>query len=252
MRTKRIDEIEQCIMNQKSISLDTLCEQFQVSKNTIRRDIDSLVKKGSIKKVYGGVTVSGAPAMKDLLPYEERHTKYSSEKDMISLKAAEFVNDGDIIYIDTGTTCLNLVDYISQKNCTIITNSIQVCLKAIPYPNLKLISLPGILKRETLSFVGNELVAYLKTYNINKAFMACTGITIENGLTNASIEEYTVKKAVIENSHTHILLADHSKFGHFSLMTYCSLDCVHHIVTDEMPAKEFCDYCKEHHILIHT
>ena len=238
MRTKRIDSIEQYILEQKSVSLDTLCEQFAVSKNTIRRDIDTLVKKGTIKKVYGGVTVAEAPP-------------YAAEKDTICKMAAGFVNDGDIIYIDTGTTCINMIDYISHKECTIITNSVQVCLKAIPYPNLTLISLPGTLKRETLSFVGNEVIDYLKTYNITKAFMACTGLTIANGLTNATREEYTVKKAVIENSHTHFLLADHTKFGHFSLMTYCPLSQVDHIVTDEMPPQEYSDYCRENHIEMH-
>lgn len=251
MRTKRIDEIEQSIIEHKSISLDSLCEEFQVSKNTIRRDIDTLVKKGTIKKVYGGVTVSENPPPNELLPYEERHVKYFDEKDKISKAAAEFVEEGDVIYIDTGTTCLNMVDHLSHKSCTIITNSIQVCLKAIPYVNLNLICLPGSLKRETLSFVGNELTGYLSTYNINKAFMACTGITIENGLTNATTEEYTVKKSVIENSHTHFLLADHTKFGHFSLMTYCPLDAIHHVVTDSMPISDYCDYFREHHIALH-
>ncbi len=251
MRTKRIDSIEQYILEQKSVSLDTLCEQFAVSKNTIRRDIDTLVKKGTIKKVYGGVTVAEAPPISDVIPFEERHTKYAAEKDSICKMAAGFVNDGDIIYIDTGTTCINMIDYISHKECTIITNSVQVCLKAIPYPNLTLISLPGTLKRETLSFVGNEVIDYLKTYNITKAFMACTGLTIANGLTNATREEYTVKKAVIETSHTHFLLADHTKFGHFSLMTYCPMSQVDHIITDEMPPQEYCDYCRDNHIEIH-
>ena len=58
MRTKRIDEIEQYIIQEKSVSLDTLCDVFQVSKNTIRRDIDTLAKTGKIKKVYGGVTLN--------------------------------------------------------------------------------------------------------------------------------------------------------------------------------------------------
>lgn len=252
MRIKRIDLIEKYIFQQKSVSLDTLCEKFSVSKNTIRRDIETLAEKGTIKKVYGGVTVvEDAKTIQKVIPYEERNTVYASEKDLICQKAASFVEDHDIIYIDTGTTCLNLVNYISSKTCTIITNSLQVYIQAIPYANLNVISLPGRLKRETLSFVGSEIVDYLKTYNISKAFMACTGITIENGLTNATTEEYIVKKAAIENSKTRFILADHSKFGHFSLMTYCNLADIQHIITDTELPDDYKKYCELYDIGIH-
>jgi len=253
MRTKRIDLMEEYIFQEKSVSLDALCDKFQVSKNTIRRDIDLLVKKGGIKKVYGGVKAEESyPSIKKVVPFETRFMKFPEEKDRIAKAAAEFVEEKDVIYIDTGTTCLNIVDYISDKQCIILTSSLQVCIKAIPYPNLTVISLPGKLKRETLSFVGEDIANYLRTYNISKAFMACTGLTIENGLTNGTYEEYHVKKAVIENSRTHFLMADHSKFGNFSLMTFCKLDQLHHIITDLPPANEYQAFCREHQIAIHT
>lgn len=251
MRVQRIDLIEKYILQQKSVTLDTLCKEFKVSKNTIRRDINLLTEKGSIKKVYGGVTAQDQPpAIQKVLPYEERHTKLPDAKDSICRTAAQFVEEHDVIYIDTGTTCLNLIDYISDKMCTIITNSLQVCMKAIPYPNLNIISLPGNLKRETLSFVGNEIVDYLKTYNISKSFMACSGVTIENGLTNAATEEYIVKKAVVENTRHCYLMADHSKFGHFALMTYCTLDQVERIITDQPLSSEYQEYCDNYDIAV--
>jgi len=117
---------------------------------------------------------------------------------------------------------------------------------------LNIISLAGTLKRDTLSFVGNEVEFYLKAYNINKAFMCCTGITIENGLTNATYEEYLIKKTVVANSKTRILLADHTKFGTFTLMTYCGLSNIHHIVTDQLPKAEYIEFFREHNIPIDT
>lgn len=253
MRAKRIDLIEEYIMKHKSVSLDTLCEEFLVSKNTIRRDIDTLLNKGMLRKVYGGVTLSETSShVKKVVPFEERHTQYISEKNAISRIAAQYVQDDDIIYVDTGTTCLNLIDHISDKKCTIITNSLQVCLKAIPYPNLNVLSLPGHLQRDTLSFVGNEIVNYFQTINIGKAFMTCTGVTIENGLTNATMEEYAIKRVVMDNSQSHFLLADHTKFGRFSLMTYCDLNQVQHIVTDDLLPDAYTNYCREHRIAVDT
>lgn len=156
MRTKRIDEIEQYITKEKSVSLDTLCEVFQVSKNTIRRDIDTLAKAGKIKKVYGGVTLNDTLPSKKLLPFAERHEKFVEEKKAICRLAADHIEDDDIIYIDTGTTCHNIVDYISEKRCTIITNSLQVSLKALPYKNLTVIFPSRLLKKGNPLLCGCE------------------------------------------------------------------------------------------------
>jgi len=252
MRIERIDLVENYIIENKKVTLDVLCEAFKVSKNTIRRDINFLADRGTIKKVYGGVIASDdATHLNTITPFSSRSTILKKEKDAICKYAASLVDDNDTIYIDTGTTSQNLIDYISDKHCTIITNSLQISLKAIPYPNLNIISLAGMLKRNTLSFVGNEAEFYLKTYNINKAFMCCTGITIENGLTNATYEEYLIKKTVIANSKTHILLADHTKFGVFTLMTYCRLTDLHHVITDRTPKTEYVEFFKQHDVLLH-
>ena len=103
-----------------------------------------------------------------------------------------------------------------------------------------------------LSFVDGNIAEYLKAYNITKAFMSCTGISIQNGLSNASSEEYLVKKSVIENSTIRFALADHSKFGDFSLMTFCPFKDIDHILTDQLPSEEFCDFAKMHSINIET
>ena len=229
MRTKRIDEIELYIREKKSVSLDTLCEVFNVSKNTVRRDIATLEQSGKIKKVYGGVTIADTPASKTLLPFSKRHQSFMKEKRLISQLAASHVCDHDTIFIDSGTTCHNIIDFIAEKECTILTNSLQVSLKAIPYENLNVISLPGFLKRETLSFVDGNIAEYLKAYNITKAF-----------------------KSVIENSTIRFALADHSKFGDFSLMTFCPFKDIDHILTDQLPSEEFCDFAKMHSINIET
>ena len=81
MRTKRIDLIERYIEEEKLVSLDVLCEKFAVSKNTIRRDIEELVKKGVVEKVYGGVSFKAPPSDTPLVPYEKRHTVLNTEKD---------------------------------------------------------------------------------------------------------------------------------------------------------------------------
>lgn len=254
MRVKRIDLIEEFVLNNKTVSLDSLCEKFNVSKNTIRRDIETLVEKGSIKKVYGGVVSNNDSSeyTNILTSFEDRKIFNESEKDTICRIASSFINENDIVYVDTGTTCVNIIKYIADKKCTILTNSLQVCISAIPYPNINIITLPGKLKRETLSFVGSDLNEYLKTYNINKAFMTCTGLTIENGMTNASIEEYIIKKNIVSHSKKIFLMADNSKFDKVSLMTYSSLSEIDYLITDKKPSINYISYCKDNNIEIVT
>ena len=237
MKSQRLDMIEEYVLEHKNASLDTLCEKFNVSKNTIRRDVDILLKRGSIMKVYGGVAALETPQTLPLLSYEERGGRFPDEKKEICRRAAELVAEDDTIYIDTGTTCLNLVDFIADKHCTILTNSLLIFNKAASYPNLDIISVPGKLNRKTLSFTGPDINDYLQTYNISMAFMACTGVTMKSGLTNAN---------------SMILLADHSKFGRISLMTYSSMEKLDAIVTDQPLPEEYDSFCQEHGIRVMT
>lgn len=249
MRVKRIDQIEQFIYDNKSVTIDKLCEEFQMSKNTIRRDIDYLAKKGTIQKVYGGVTINESNKTNELISFDERNVKNNASKDSIARTAAQFVEENDTIFIDTGTTTLNMIDYLSHlSHITVITNSIPVIVKALPYENIQLISLPGLVKRSTSSLTGAGSVDFLKAYNITKAFMSCTGLSISNGISNASPEEYEIKKTAMEQSQKHILLADHTKFDKTSLMKYSALSQLNMLITEEKPPTAYVEYFDELHI----
>lgn len=252
MRISRIDRLEQYILEHKSASMDTLCKVFEISKNTVRRDLEVLVNRGTVEKVYGGVIASETSAsIPDLVTFHERYNQNSQSKQKIAALAASFVRERDIIYIDSGTTTMNIVDSLTHLNAvTIITNSIQVINKSMNYPNINLIVLPGTLKRDTASLVGSSVAEYLEDYNIVRAFMACTGITIKSGICNASTEEYTIKKAALKKSQKHYLLGDSSKFGRTSLMTFGEINQFHYILTDQMPDDDFSNYCKEQNCVI--
>lgn len=252
MRVKRIDQLEQYIIEHNSVSIDKLCDIFQISKNTLRRDLNVIVQKGTIKKVYGGVISTQISSnIHKLTSFNERTVKNNEAKNRIVFCAAKYIKENDIIFIDTGTTTLHLVDYIKHlSNLTIITNSIQVMYQSLSYPNLSVIGLPGVLNQDTASLVGSGCIEYLKNYNIDKCFMACTALSLDTGICNASNEEYEIKKTVLEKSKIHYLLADYSKFDTTSLMTYCPLSEIDYIITDQEPKKTYYDFCKTYHIKI--
>jgi len=243
MRPKRIEEIKDYIYENKTVTLDQICENFDISKSTIRRDLNEILENSDIKKIYGGVTVL---SKKELTSFEERNISNLKIKERIAATAAELVEDGDIIFIDSGTTTLRIIDsIITKKDLTILTNNVEIILRAIPYDNLNIISLSGTLNRKTLSFTGSSAAQVLQSYNISKAFMATTGFSIVSGVTNSSPMESDIKRMAVQRSQQVYLLADSSKYGVVSLITYCNLNKVTALITEAYPPKDVCSFIAE-------
>ncbi|MBT2574949.1 DeoR/GlpR transcriptional regulator [Bacillus sp. ISL-51] len=249
MKLMRIQEMEEYILKNGAASLDELCEVFNVSKNTVRRDINKLAEKGVIKKVYGGVTSAEKSV---LVPYENRTIQNQDEKIKIAHYASRFIEDHDLVFIDSGTTTKSILETLDpNKNVTVLTNSLDIINSASSLKNINLIIIGNNYKRKTRSFVGIDDPNTLNKYNINKAFMSATGTTITHGLTNSDLLEYEVKKKISEKANEVYLLADHSKFGKSTLLTYAPFERLHCIVTSQPLDEEYTKYCKEHQIDIH-
>lgn len=252
MRISRIDKLEHYILEHKTASIDSLCDEFGISKNTVRRDLEVLVSRGSVEKVYGGVVaLENAAVIPELVTFHERANRNADSKQAIAQYAASYVRERDTIFIDSGTTTMNIVDYLTHlSSVTVITASVQVINKSLNHPNINLIVLPGTLKRDTASIVGSSCIEYLEAFNIAPAFMACTGFSIQSGICNASTEEYNIKKAALKKSQKHYLLADSSKFGKTSLMTYGEISQFHYLITDKALSDDFNTYCREQNCAI--
>ena len=142
MKIKRIEQEEAYIQKAQNVTIEELCEKFGVSKNTIRRDLIELEKKGSIVKNYGGVSSTIQNYDVGMLPFNTRGHLMLEEKKRIAERAAEFINDGDYIFVDSGSTVCNLVDYIKNLNVTVLTNNLDFIIRALQYPNYHIFRYP--------------------------------------------------------------------------------------------------------------
>ena len=229
MKSRRLAEMESYILSNGSVTMEELRDKFGISMNTVRRDISELVRPGYIQKVYGGVKAEDrTPA---LVPYAIRSSTPSSAKQAICFQAAQMVKDQDIVFIDSGTTTVHIVEAIKDKNITIITNNIEVMVQALKYENIRLIVVPGEIHRSTHSITGEESAHYLSLMNTNIAFMAATGAS-QTGVTNSSPLEYSIKKAAVAHTEKAVLLVTGNKFGVTSLYTYAKLEQFHAVITD--------------------
>ncbi len=251
MKSERIQQIEQYIFSHEIVTMQELLDTFGISMNTLRRDLNELSARGSIEKVYGGARRREAEPQKvdQLVSYSERNVRNPEQKDRIAGLAAAFVEEDDTIFIDTGTSTVPLLRHLqSFQHLTIITNSVYVLHSALEYPQFTIIGLPGRLKHKTASLVGEQCVEMLERYNIGRAFMACTAFSLDTGATNTTIEEFDIKKKVLERSRESYLLVDASKFGKTSLLTFGRAEDFDCILTDSPPGEEYMKYFRHNGI----
>ena len=238
VRLDRLNEMEQYILDQGTASLEDLCQHFQVSINTVRRDLSDLLERGRLKKVYGGV--SAESRSQSVIPMSERASKNGAGKQVIGKLAASLVQDGMSIFLDSGSTTVRILPYLAdKKNVTVITHSLMALYEATKHPQLNVIALGGMYNAATSSFVGSNTLDELSKMAINLVFLGATGVTLERGLTNTTYFEVEIKQSVARRNKTLVLMADHSKFGHNALLSFCNFEDLSTVVTDQPLPKEY-------------
>ncbi len=233
LRPKRLDDMEKMVIDKKNISLKELQREFDISMNTVRSDIDEIIKRGRVKKVYGGVCAIDLsnPLLEE---YSMRENRYKEIKQDICKKAKDFIDDGDVIFVDSGTTTIYLADYIREKNnITVLTNNITLINSLLPFENVQVIGLGGRVNPKTRSFASVESLKILEFYNIQKAFMAASALSLKNGAMNSSFDEKSIKAGVIKKAERVYVLCDSSKFENHALLTFCSLEDIDMIISDD-------------------
>lgn len=241
MKESRRKYMAELIAQRRRMTMQELCDYFQVSMNTIRTDVAHLVSTGAVAKVYGGVQVAD---QKQVPLFTSRTLLHTDNKQRIAVCAEQLIQDKDIIYIDAGTTTMHLIDCLDQrKHVTIVTANLSVIHKAYEHENVELIVLPGTVNRRTNSISGISTLEFLNRYQFNKAFMAASGISEDGRLNTSTYIEYEIKRTALKQSRQAYLLADSAKFGTMGLMAYGTLDDMTAVITDpDCPdfAKKFC------------
>lgn len=236
----RRQEILEILKKQDHIDLNELSRQFDVSYMTIHRDIEYLKKNGEISRVYGGVVrVSDSNEIQRQnnlnpmdLTIEERFHINRESKDAIAKKACSFINDGDVIGMDAGTTILHMCGYLNQRHITVVTNSISVALQFSTSPTVNVILLGGNLRKASLTMIDPLVQQQEKYINLNKCFISSKALSFDEGLTDVTMEEPESKKSLIRRSKEVFALADHTKINEVSSFMVCGHESISHIITD--------------------
>ncbi len=221
------------------VTVTQLSKELLVTEETIRRDLEKLETTGALKRTRGGAYL---PHDFDHdIPVALREIACIPEKEMISEKCLEFIDNGDNIMLDSSTTALYIAKKIikSMKEVTLITNSLKIMNECVDADNVNLISIGGKLRRTTQSYVGYMSVKNLENFFADKAFVSCSGVSIETGLTDNNELEAEIRKIMLRNSNNRFFVADNIKFNKSKLFHIVNLDEIHRVVTDQKLSKEW-------------
>ncbi len=208
-----------------------LSKLFKVTEVTIRQDLEKLEEEGLIVREHGGAHLKdiGLNVRNIQLLSKER----MPDKEAIARKAIEFINDGDTIILDSGSTVTEIAKHLNgYKNLTVITNALNIALILGANPEINLVLTGGEFKAPTLSLTGQKAADSLEGLHVDKLFLATAGITLKAGLTYPSISDIVVKRAMIESANTVYLVADSSKIGKSSFASLGALSLIDYLITD--------------------
>lgn len=245
MNNDRISNMGNYIINQGEVTTEELAEKFDVSIVTVRRDLKKLEEDNIITKIYGG-----AKAKSDKLkPFEQRESLNKNEKAHIIDIARNLIKNGDRIFIDSGTTVENLLNDLNKDiQLTVFTNNLSVIKKAADMDNISLFVVGNYYNHTSNSFTYWGRSPVLRDFNIDKAFMCTSGLTIKDGLTNKNPIEQEIKTMVCSIVDYIYLLVDDSKIGISSLMTYAKLEDIDTLVTNKKPSEEYIEFLDKNEI----
>jgi len=234
---RRLDNLRELIRGKGVIRIEEICRQLQVSPATVRRDLDRLEKAGSIRRVHGGA-VSVESRLEEPL-FDDKASISAREKNRIAEAALQFVALGDTIYLDGGSTVLELARLLHERtNLTVVTNSLRAA-QELSGRGPRLILIGGELRRLSQTMVGALTRCILSELHLDKAFMGTIGFTLKDGLTTTEPSEAFTKELVLKRARQVILLADSGKAGKVAFARAGGLENVHALITDKQLDKNF-------------
>ena len=219
---ERFREIQKYVDTHGTVTVLELTEILNTSESTVRRDLTELHKRGSLVKVHGGATTVGTHIRTRDEELEIRRDRNTEEKRKIAEYAAKLVEADDFVYLDAGSSVDLLIDELNVETVVFVTNAIGHAQKLLK-KGYEVLLIGGKLKGVTEAIIGAEALESLNRYNFTKGFFGTNGVHPERGLTTPDSEEALIKKKAMEHCAQCYVLADSSKIGQITSVTFSDM-----------------------------
>lgn len=234
-KNERWERILSRLNNDVTVRISSLAEQFGVTTETIRRDIDELTHQGLVIRTYGGAAGRPLTSEPNLV---QRRAHNVAERKRIAQLAASLIEPGDVLMVDSGSTTYQFARALAARPTalTLLTNCLPIAQIVGGISGFRVLICPGIYKETENAVYGQETTAFLDRFHANKAIIGAGGIT-EQSVTDADADAGWIKRKMIEKSGRAILLLDHGKFGSNLFDSVCPLRDIDDLVLDRKPAE---------------
>ena len=229
---ERRQSLIQLLQRQPGLRVLKLAHLLGVSRGTIRNDLEALEAEGILSRVHGGAVLSKQPSFFDS-SFGLRFREQAEAKLLIARETSKLVSDGGSIFLDASTTVYYLAQQLYQYHrLRVLTNGIEVARLLAKDPTNTVVLIGGILNPEGSSVSGNFGEQSIRNLHVEKAFVSCSGLSLERGLTDIHLAEAELKSLAIASAHEIIALVDSSKIGEEDLTPFASIDQIAHLYTD--------------------
>lgn len=239
-KTERREQILQSLRLQPHRRIADLAEQFGVTTETIRRDVESLSQQGRLQRAYGGASAIRPGARPDL---GDRQRQHALEREKLARLAAAQVVDGQSLMVDAGSTTIEFARHLAFAGTPVrvVTNSFEVAITLGAVRESEVIVIPGRYVPQEGALVGTEATRFISRFSVDAAFLGGSALSAE-GVSESVAGFAAVKKAMLERAKMVYFLIHAGKFDRNDFAHVAALDVVDKLVTDRSPSKEQFQY----------
>lgn len=247
---KRQEQIVEKVRQQGFLSVEFLTQTFNVTPQTIRRDINDLCEQGLARRYHGGV---GLASSVENVSYDTRKVMLQTEKQLIAQLVAQNIPDGASIFIDIGTTTEEIAKALrDHQKLRVITNDLNVATILSDNPTSEVIVAGGVVRHRDRGITGEATIDFIQQFKVDIGIISISAIDLDGSLLDFDYHEVRVAQAIIENSRQIYLAADHSKFSRNALVRLGSIAQVDSLFTDQLPPKEIVSILEEQNVSLHV
>lgn len=244
---ERRNAILEKLQAERRVVVSELSTLYDVSEETIRRDLEKLENEGYVIKSYGGAVLNENANLD--LPFNIRKNKNVIGKQKIAELLSDIIHDGDYLFLDASSTAVAIAKAIKhKKDITIITNSLEIAIELLEVPDCKVISTGGEIVSTAFGLVGHVTDKTIRSYYVDKAIVSSKGFELEKGFTDSDERHANNKRSMLESAKMKILAIDSSKFDRVAFAKIGDLRDITMIVTDEKPVDEWLKKMEEYQV----
>ena len=231
---ERHQAIAELVASRGRVAVTELASHFEVTTETVRRDLSQLERLKLLRRVHGGAVSTRSVTMLEA-QLSDRDQAQAPEKERIARAAAALLPEGGCtLLLDAGSTTIRLASLLpSSEQWTVITHAVPIAALLAPLPHVEVHLLPGRVRTTTQAAVGHVTVQAIEQVRADLAFVGTNGISIRHGLSTPDLEEAATKRAIVQSGQRAVILADASKIGQERTVRFAGLEEIDVLVTDD-------------------